>query len=204
MIDVTAPRFGLPMSLWVPIAAASVTDIESYVGAVLQRLDAPGGGRTNALLVRSFPCAMPNEAHVPLWQSSIAAGAAERLHPDRQVWVHVDYNGYRQAYIDFGMPPIPANYFLDHVQNRKAMRLRGNSHPYVRLSPVHRAVNTSAGHPFGGEGMERRFLAAGNVPVSTPNKIIYAEPMDLTKMLDVVPGTQVLNGVRDTQRLFYP
>jgi hypothetical protein len=163
MIDVTAPRFGLPMSLWVPIAAASVTDIESYVGAVLRRLDAPGGGRTNALLVQSFPCAMPNEANVPLWQSSIAAGAAERLHPDRQVWVHVDYNVYRQAYIDFGMPPIPANYFL-----------------------------------------ERRFLAAGNVPESTPNKIIYAEPMDLTKMLDIVPGTQVLNGVRDTQRLFYP
>jgi hypothetical protein len=34
--------------------------------------------------------------------------------------------------------------------------------------------------------------------------MIYADPMDLTKMLDIAPGTQVLNGVRDTQRLFYP
>jgi hypothetical protein len=28
--------------------------------------------------------------------------------------------------------------------------------------------------------------------------------MDLTKMLDIAPGTQVLNGVRDTQHLFFP
>jgi hypothetical protein len=139
-----------------------------------------------------------------LWQSSIAASAAERLHPDRQVWVHVDYDDYRKAYMRFAMPPIPANYFLDHVQNRNAIGLRGNSHPYLRVSPVHRSVNTSGGHSFGGEGMENKFLAAGNVPKSTPNKIIYADPMDLTKMLNIAPGTQVLNGVRDTQRLFYP
>jgi hypothetical protein len=35
-------------------------------------------------------------------------------------------------------------------------------------------------------------------------KIIYADPMDITKMLDVTPGTQVLNGVRDTMQLLYP
>jgi len=33
--------------------------------------------------------------------------------------------------------------------------------------------------------------------------IVYADPMDLTKMLDVPPGTQVLNGVRDMLGLFY-
>jgi hypothetical protein len=28
--------------------------------------------------------------------------------------------------------------------------------------------------------------------------------MDLTKMLDVAPGTQPLDGVRETQALFFP
>jgi hypothetical protein len=68
---------------------------------------------------------------------------------------------------------------------------------------VHRRVNTSGGHSFGGEGMEKEFIASHGAPPS-PNKIIYADPMDLTKMLDIAPGTQVLDGVRDTQRLFYP
>jgi hypothetical protein len=87
MIDSTAPRFGLPASLWIPIAAANVAAIETYVGRVVQSVTDPADGRLNALL---------------------------------------------------------------------------------------------------------------------NNKIIYADPMDLTKMLDIPPGTEVLNGVRDTQQLFYP
>jgi hypothetical protein len=63
--------------------------------------------------------------------------------------VHVDFDGYRDAYkqfIDqFGLPAIPPGYFLDHVQNRKAIRQRGYTHPYLRLCPVSRAVNTSGG-----------------------------------------------------------
>jgi hypothetical protein len=101
------------------------------------------------------------------------------------------------------MPAIPAGSFLDHVQNRKAIRLRGCSHPYLRLCPVDRAVNTSGGHAAGGEGMERAFLSS-RANIRVPNKMIYADPMDLTKMLNISPGTRVLNGVRDTQPLFYP
>ena len=33
--------------------------------------------------------------------------------------------------------------------------------------------------------------------------IRYADPMDLTKMLNVPPGTKTLDGVRDLQSLFY-
>ena len=201
MIDTTAPRFGLPPSLWIPIASASIADIERYVGRVSRNITDTRSGRVNAVVVMSA-AATSAESNVSLWKSSLASLARERLHPSRQVWVHVDYGSYRQAYDQFGMPPIPAHYFLDHVQNRKAIRLRGYSHPYLRLCPVHRTVNTSGGHYAGGEGMERAFLSARS-PVPTPNRIIYADPMDLTKMLDIPPGTQVLNGVRDTQRLFY-
>jgi hypothetical protein len=203
MIDSTAPRFGLPASLWIPIAAANVATIETYVGRVLQSKTDPKNGRPNALLVKSRAGGVVKEPDVPLWKSALAASADERLYPERQVWVYVDYDDYRQAYIQFGMPPIPANYFLDHVQNRIAIRKRAYSHPYLRLCPVDRRVNTSGGHSAGGEGHEKRFLDQYGAPKGN-NKIIYADPMDLTKMLDIPPGTEVLNGVRDTQGLFYP
>jgi hypothetical protein len=202
MIDMTAPRFGLPPSLWIPIASVSVADIEMYVGKVLQSIKDLRSGRVNAVLVVNATT-VPEEPGVLLWKSPLASIARERLHAPRQVWVHVDFGRYRQAYMQFGMPVLPANYFLDHVQNRKAIGLRRNSHSYLRLCPVHRTVNTSGGHAAGGEGMERAFLAT-HTPAPTPNRMIYADPMDLTKMLDIAPGTQVLNGVRDTQRLFYP
>jgi hypothetical protein len=160
-------------------------------------------GRVNALLVMAAATSVPEEPNISLWKSPLASVARERLHSPRQVWVHVDYVAYRQAYIGFGMPALRADYFLDHIQNRKAIRLRGYSHPYLRLCPVHRTVNTSGGHAMGGEGMERAFLST-QAAVPASNRIIYADPMDLTKMLDIAPGTQALNGVRDTQRLFYP
>ena len=34
--------------------------------------------------------------------------------------------------------------------------------------------------------------------------VVYADPMDLTKMLDKAPGTQILDGVRVAQQNFYP
>jgi len=201
MIDASAPRFGLPPSLWIPIAAASVEDIGKYVGRILRTVEDPKLGRVQALLVETIGAT--KEPNVPLWKSPLATQAMQQLYPPRQVWVHVDYAGYRQAYVDFGMPQPPANCFLDHVQNRRAIRLRNNSHPYLRLCPVDRRVNTSGGHRAGGEGMEREFLSGHRLPPSQ-NRIIYADPMDLTKMLNIPPGTQQLAGVRDTQKLFYP
>ena len=136
----------------------------------------------------------------------------DRLHPLRQVWVHVDFDGYRDGYKQFigqvGLPAIPPGYFLDHVQNRKAIRERGYTHSYLRLCPVSRAVNTSGGSQYGGEGMEKAYLkylkGLPAVPPLFQSEIVYADPMDLTKMLDIPPGTGVLEGVRETQKLFFP
>lgn len=126
---------------------------------------------------------------------------------------HVDYTGYRRAYLKLGGEPIPEGCFLDHVQNRKAIRLRDYSHPYVRLCPVSRLVNTSSGVRNGAEGMERAHLASaaeGNAAAIAAiakvklSEIAYADPQDITKMLDVAPGTHCLDGVRDMQWLYYP
>ena len=127
--------------------------------------------------------------------------------------MHVDFNGYRKAYERLGMPTIPRDHVLDHIQNREAIRLRDYSHPYIRLCPVSRAVNTSAGHDSGGEGMEKEHLRSldaqpdsvqAAVEGVTKCDVIYADPMDLTKMLNIQTGTFILNGVRDMLHLFYP
>ncbi len=85
MFDATAPRFGLPASLWIPIAAASVADIETYVGAVVQKLTSPRAGIVNAVLVESGSRGAMEESHIPLWGSPLADSARDRLHPAKQV-----------------------------------------------------------------------------------------------------------------------
>ena len=81
-------------------------------------------GLVNAMLVATGQMPPANDPGVSLWTSKLGESAKERLYPARQVWVHVDYRDYRNTYIQFGMPEIPPDYFLDHVQNRKAVRNR--------------------------------------------------------------------------------
>jgi hypothetical protein len=213
MFDATAATHGLPPCLWVPIAADSVDAIRIYVGVPMQTV-VGRDGRINALCVQPSDRAVRKDPRVPLWQEPLAATYEERLYPARQVWVHVDYADYRQAYQQFPTPPIPPGYFLDHVQNREAIRLRGYSHPYLRLCPVSRRVNTSGGSDYGGEGMEKEYLRGlqgqpeeVRAPAAAAlhrSRVVYADPMDITKMLDIPPGTGPLPGVRDTQRLLFP
>lgn len=144
MIDAKAPKHGLPESLFVPIAARSVDAVERCVGTVIERSHGRTG-RANAMAVIPHDWPPEKEPNVPLWAHAKASEFEQRLHPKRQVWVHVDCSGYRKAYIRFGMPEIPASCVLDHVQNREAIRLRGHSHPYLRLCPISSQVNTCGG-----------------------------------------------------------
>ena len=139
--------------------------------------------------------------------------AFQRLHPAYQLWVHVDYEGYRKAWTSLDMPRLDSGIVLDHIWNRQATRIRGHIHPYLRLAPVASQVNTNAGHRMGGEGMEREFMEnLQSRPEERKSKLlqkmktemVYADPMDLTKMIDIAPGTHCLEGVRETQKLFYP
>jgi hypothetical protein len=212
MIDPSASTFGLPACLRIPIAAADVDAITTYVGNV-QKVITGRNKRANALLVKPYENSVSKHPRVKLWKEPLAAQYEERLYPANQVWVHVDFAGYRNAYQQFDIPPIPEGYFLDHIQNREAIRLRRYSHPFLRLCPVRRQVNTSGGSDFGCEGMEREYLR--NLPDLSPeiqaraarainSKIVYADPADITKMLDILPGTGPLPGVRDTQQLLFP
>lgn len=211
LIDCGAQQFGLPKSMLVPIAARSVEDIELYVGTIEEQM-LGRTGRVNALAVSPHNWPVEKEPNTPLWRHEESAKFERRLHPQRQIWVHVDYSAYRRAYSRLRGEPIPEWYFLDHIQNREAIRLRGYSHPYLRLCPVSRHVNTSGGTNTGGEGMEKDFLRSfQDKPESEwkvflaklDHAVVYADPMDLTKMLDISPGTLVLGGVGQMLKQFY-
>ena len=211
LIDEHAQKFGLPKSMLVPIAARSVDDVELYVGVINKKIISRSN-RVNALSVTPHNWPVQKESNTPLWRHEDSNEFEERLHPSQQIWVHVDYSAYRKAYMHLSNKPIPNGYFLDHIQNREATRLLGYSHPYLRLCPVSRQVNTSGGTNTGGEGMEKEFLRSLQEKTTAERKaffaelnhgIVYADPMDLTKMLNILPGTQVLDGVRKMLKLFY-
>ena len=152
------------------------------------------------------------DLQISIWNHPDAHEFELRLHPSKQIWVYVDYSGYRKAYIKLGMPEIPRNYVLDHIQNREAIRLLDYSHPYLRLCQVSHQVNTSGGTSAGSEGMAKehiRTLDSQSESIQEAVReafrcdIIYADPIDLTKMLNIPPGTKVLDGVRNTLKLFY-
>ena len=201
--------FGLPRCLQVPIAASSIEVLTASVGAmVASRISRKG--EFTAVLIKSHP-SVDETPGVPLWEHPQARDFRERLRPELQVWVHVDLHAYRSAWRKFGMPD-PGAHFLDHISNRRAIRLRRYAHPYLRLCPVSHRVNTSGGGATGGEGMEHDFAQAiGTYSEETQRlfweaneaPMLLADPMDLTKMLNIEPGTMTLDGVRDTQELFY-
>lgn len=210
-IDKQADKSGLPESMLVPIAARSVEDAALYVGTIEQQI-VGRSGRVNAMAIRPHNWPVKKESNTPLWTHENASEYEQCLHPGQQIWVHVDYRNYRKAYLELSETPIPDGFFLDHIQNREAIRLREYSHPYLRLCPVSRQVNTSGGTNTGGEGMEKEFLRSlKDKPKAERDAflkkldhgVVYADPMDLTKMVGVLPGTQVLDGVRVMLKLFY-
>jgi hypothetical protein len=100
-------------------------------------------------------------------------------------------------------PPIMVTAFLRRVSHAGCLDSVAGERALLDSIETFPRGGFHGGHSAGGEGMEKQFLTS-HTPPALNNKIIYADPMDLTKMLDIPPGTLVLQGVRDTQRLFYP
>ena len=201
--------FGLTDDLFVPIAAANLEVIEAHVGLIETRV-AGRKRKTNAVIVRANR--PDRNSAVPLWELAEADEYYERLHPKRQLWVHIDYGGYRRAWKRLGFGTLESDVVLDHIQNRTAVRLTNCRHPFVRLCPISRATNTSGGLDNGTEGMEKeqwrrlgeqptrvraRMLEAAEAP------LILADPIDLTKMLDIPPGLTELRGVAAMLMKYY-
>jgi len=201
--------YGLPPDLIVPIAAADLEAIETYVGTIQMRVR--GRKRpTNAVVVVAH---RPNRnPQVPLWDQCETDQYYRRLHPPSQLWVHVDYTGYRRAWKRLGFGELTREVFLDHIRNRAAVRLSGYRHSFLRVCPVSRETNTSGGLDKGTEGMEKVELRKlkqqpPHIRRRTERRltapVVLADPIDLTKMLDIPPGLTELQGVASMLMKYY-
>lgn len=202
--------YGLPPDLIVPIAAADLEAIATYVGTIQTCI--PGRKRpTNAVVVVAH---QPNRnPQVPLWDQPEASQYYQRLHLSSQLWVHVDYTAYRRAWERLGFGELTREVFLDHIRNRTAVRLSGYRHTFLRVCPVSRETNTSSGLDNGAEGIEKVELRKlkqqpayirQQVERRLAAPVMLADPVDLTKMLDIPPGLTELQGVASMLAKYYP
>jgi hypothetical protein len=191
LLNDKAKTFGFHDSLIIPVGAKTIDDIEKYVGNIDKTL-----GKSKALLVSFSPLSPPN--HLPVWQHE----RSYWLNYHHQLWVDVDYRNYRKTYQEVFSEVIEDPvYVVDHIMNRKLARALG--YRFVRLLHISRKSNSSGGR--GGET-----YANTNLPISlrvnpeaNASEIVYADPMDLAKMLNIKVGGFGLEAVRDNHHLFY-
>lgn len=191
ILDPKGVTFGLHDSLIIPVGAKSKKAIEKYVGVIDETF-----ANESAFLVSFSPLEFPNELGVWKHERSYV------LNCHTQVWVDVDYRNYRKVYQTVFEKTIKEeSYVVDHIMNRKLARTLG--YKYVRLLHISRASNSSGGR--GGETYANKNIPTSlsvNPEINTSD-IVYADPMDLLKMLNVKVGGFGLDAVRDLHWMFY-
>lgn len=196
LIDHAAKRialnYGLPECLHVPVGAVDEAAIKSYIGDIEDVL--AEGSPPRALLVKMKPPPLI-DIDIPIWKYE----ASRTFHQPRQVWVHIAFTRYRNAYKRaFPDEPID-NKVLSHLVNRRIAALKGLS--YVRLTPTSRGCNSSS-------------ILAENWGVGLWSKaeeitsyqkrgafIQYGDLPDLLVMLDMKIGGGVMATVNEAQKL---
>lgn len=191
--SVATEKFGLPPCLHVPIAARDEATVRAYVGDVRKVLSV--GSPSGALLVENVRQPQIN-TNLPIWRIPESA----ILHFPQQLWVHVDYKGYRSAYALAFPDHDVRDLVLDHVMNRRAARVKGFF--YLRVVPISRQANSSSG------GLSEKWAVEYHSSVemreknlASPAKIQHADLADIVKMLNRKTGGSLQESVNDAQAL---
>jgi len=188
-------RWGMPESLHLPISAKDKESIVRYVGNIIDELSAPN--TDNAFLVE-VPKPTSINTKLAVWKLP----ESRILHQALQIWVHVDYKGYRKAYIKaFPDEDIPL-LVLDHIPNRKLAKVMGFN--YVRIIPISRAANSSSGAVTEQWGIKYHSTPRMRKINSERNCFIqYADISCLVKMLNIKTGGGVMDAVNEGQKLLF-
>lgn len=184
---------GLLPCLYIPVAARDTNAVETYVGRILGPLARRSPDK--ALLVDAYEPDEPDE-RLPIWGHPGAA----ILHYSKQVWVHVDYSGYRRAYIR-AFPNVDLTGFvLDHIMNRRVARLKGFA--YLRIVPISRQANSSHGGLSEGWAVEHHSTPR-MIELNKASRAVvqYADLSDVVKMLNMEGGGSFMENVNDAQKL---
>jgi hypothetical protein len=189
-------RLALPDCLHLPVAARTEAAIERHVGRIAEIVVA--GDPNKALLVHaSWPCEI--DLDLGIWQLP----QSQVLRREKQLWVHVDYRGYRAAYDKAFPAESTAALVIDHVMNRRVARLK--DFQYLRVVPISREANSSSGglsEKWAVEYHSSPEMRAKNR--ASPAQIQVADLADIVKMLNIKTGGSIQDPVNDAQALLLP
>lgn len=194
--DLAKHRFGLPWCLHVPIAARDEASVHSYVGRVIDVVVA--GRPSMALLVETEPSEQMDST-LPIWQEP----GASNLFRSPQLWVHVDFKGYRRAYAKAFPAENISGLDVDHMLSRNVAKVKDFA--YVRLLAITRAANRSSGglsEKWAVEYHSSERMRSKNL--ASPARIQYADLADIVKMLDLKTGGALQDPVNEAQALVRP
>jgi hypothetical protein len=193
--ELALKRFGIPLCLHVPVAAVDETAIETYVGGVIQTLS--GGGLRKAFLVKAR--APPQiDLSYPIWDEPGSA----IFHQTLQVWVHIGFTRYRQAYRRAFPEDDLAGLVLSHAVNRRIAALKGFD--FVRITPTSRSANSSSAFS---EGWGVALHSEPSQMAANRRRGVHVQYADLTElmlMLDMRLGGGVMDAVNEGRRLIRP
>lgn len=193
--ELALTRWALPECLHVPIAAADEAAIATYIGEI-ERVLANGTPRKALLIQTREP--PPIDRRLPIW--GLAASGV--FHLRRQVWVHIAFTRYRNAYKNaFPEEPIDGK-ILSHAMNRRVAALKGFD--YVRITPTSRRCNSSSAFSENWGVTLHRTPAQIAANQRRGAFIQYADLSDLILMLDLKVGGGVMAAVNDGQELVRP
>ena len=193
--DQVLHRYGIPECLHVPIAAVDEAAIINYVGEIRQTLS--GGGHRKAFLVQAQPPPLVDHRY-PIWDEPGSA----IFHQPLQVWVHVGFTRYRQAYRRAFPDERLEDKVLSHALNRQVAVLKGFE--FVRITPTSRGANSSSAFA---EGWAKSLHIQPSQMEANRRRgvfIQYADLTDLMLMLDMKLGGGVMDAVNEGQKLVRP
>lgn len=193
--QIALTRWALPDCLHVPIAAANEDAIKNYIGETEVIVD---GTPPKALIVKTDnPPSIDPE--LPVWELP----SSRVLFSNRQVWVHIAFSRYRNAYKKVLPGDVIEGKVLSHAMNRRTAALKGFA--YVRITPTSRGCNSSSAFS------ENWAVDLHSFPEQPPAAkrqvgpfIQYADLSDLMVMLDTKIGGGVMAIVNEGQRLVRP
>lgn len=186
-------KLAMPESLHLPISARDKESIIRYIGDIIAELSSPD---TNGAFLVEVPKPASINTKLAVWKLP----ESRILHQVFQVWVHVDYKGYRKAYRKAFPAENISSLILDHIPNRKMAKVMGFN--YVRIIPISRRANSSSGSLCEQWGVKYQ-----NTPrmrkINSDKKsfIQYADIACLVKMLNIKTGGGVMDAVNEGQKL---
>jgi hypothetical protein len=193
--EIALTRWALPECLHIPVAAVDQTAIENYVGEIEQVLVGRSPPKAFLVKVKDPPLI---DSRLPIWELASSSILFQR----RQVWVHIAFSRYRNAYKKAFPEEFIDGKVLSHAMNRRTAALKGFA--YVRITPTSRGCNSSSAYSenWAVELHGSREQAAANQRRGA--FIQYADLSDLMVMLDMKIGGGVMAVVNEGQALVRP